>query len=104
MTDETQTVIYHGLVSIATGAFSECTALVEITLPVTVEIIEVNAFNNEFLVIKTSILEDEKPEGWADGWHGSSTVEWMAVETDTETDPDTESENEEKEDKLGWLS
>ena len=94
------TVVLRGLLSIAAGAFEGCTSLTEITLPVTVEIIEALAFDGEQLVIKTEIAEEEKPEGWADGWNGSASVEWGV----TVPEPDTDDEGEEKEDKLGWLS
>ena len=99
VTDETETVVYHGLVSIATEAFADCPMLLEVTLPVTVEVIEAGAFDNELLVIKTQIAEEDKPEGWADGWCGAATVE---LSTEPEVIP--EEELEEEEEKHGWLS
>ena len=100
--DNVETVIYRGLVSIAAGAFKDCTSLLEVTLPVTVQVIEEGAFDNEHLVIKVSLTEEQKPEGWADGWNGSATVEWAVIES--ETDADAEPAEGDDEEKRGWFS
>ena len=73
--------VYSGLLSIESGAFANCPALVEVELPITLEYIAPLAFDNENLVIKVSVAEDEAPEGWAENWYGASTVEWEAMIT-----------------------
>lgn len=94
--DENREIVYHGLLTIETNAFKGCEALVEVVLPITLKNISPFAFNNAALVIKTPIKEEEKPSGWADGWHGAASIEWGYVLV--------EEEPEEEEEKQGWLS
>lgn len=88
-------IVYSGLLEIETKAFNNCPELVEVILPITVEKIGENAFNNELLTIKTPIAEKDKPEGWDDNWCTAKLVEWEYVETVPE---------EEKSEKDGWFS
>lgn len=97
---EDAVVTYVGLLTIETGAFKDCPALVEVILPVTVENIAPLAFDNELLIIKTPIAEADKPEGWQDDWNGASLVEWGYI-ANVEAEPD---EDKEAEEKHGWLS
>ena len=77
----TKITISEGLTYIGENAFEGCEKLEEIIIPASVTHIGENAFEGcENLVIKVSIPEDEWPEGWADGWFGDATVEFM--ETD----------------------
>ena len=94
-------VSYVGLLSIETGAFKDCDALTEVILPVTVENIATLAFDNPLLTVKTPIAEADKPDGWADGWNGSSLVEWEYAPTFEDEVP---KDDEEAEEKHGWLS
>ncbi len=83
----------EGLLGIGEYAFEGCTQLTEVFLPESVTTIEANAFSGcENLVIKTTVPEEEWPSGWADGWQGSATVEFVEPEEEL---------NEEEEDKKG---
>ena len=77
--EEIVEIIYHGLVTVEANAFRDCDALVEVVLPITLESIAPLAFDNENLIIRTPINEEDKPEGWQDGWHGAAEVEWGYV-------------------------
>ena len=80
---------------IAAGAFAGCEGLEELIIHENVEKIEAGAFEGcENLIIKTSILEDEIPEGWQDGWYGNAQVEWGCI-----FESESESENEAEADK-----
>lgn len=94
--DENAEIVYHGLERISAGAFKGCESLVEVILPITVKEIEPLAFDNENLVIRTPINEEDKPDGWQIGWQGASEVEWGYT-------PVIEEPKEESE-KHGWLS
>ena len=83
--EDKETVVYSGLEKIGTGAFSGCTALIEITLPVTVEIIEEYAFDDELLTVNTPIAEEDRPLGWSENWCSAEIV-WGWEEPDPETD------------------
>ena len=85
-------VLKEGLKEIGAGAFAGCTSLKEIVIPESVEKIDKDAFLGcEGLVIKTTLSEDEMPEGWCEGWSCDAEVVWgMVVET-----PKDESEKEE---------
>lgn len=81
----------EGLLGIGEGAFENCTTLTEIFLPESVTTIEAGAFRGcENLIIKTTIPKEEWPAGWADGWYGDATVEFVEVEEDEEIDAEDE--------------
>ena len=77
---------------IGSGAFENCEGLEELIIHENVEKIEVGAFEGcENLIIKTSILENEAPEGWKDGWSGNAQVEWgCEFESESETEVDND--------------
>ena len=82
----------EGLLGIGEYAFYGCTTLTEVILPESVTTIEANAFAGcSNLVIKTTIPQEEWPEGWADGWFGNATVEIVEAEEE-EIDPEEEDE------------
>ena len=84
-------VLHEGLVKIGAGAFEGCVGLKEIVIPASVEKIDADAFAGcEGLVIKTMIPIEEMPEGWAEGWQGSATVEWFEKTADEESSPEDE--------------
>ena len=47
------------------------------------------------MTIKVPFAEDDKPEGWQDGWNGAATVEWGYIPPEPE---------QKEEEKHGWLS
>ena len=94
--DENAEIVYHGLLTIESNAFKGCESLAEVILPITLENISPLAFDNEKLTIKVLMAQEDKPEGWVDGWHGASIVEWGYVPTPEEPEEETE--------KQGWLS
>ena len=66
-------------------------ALTEVFIPESVTVIEANAFAGcDNLVIKTTIPQEEWPAGWADGWQGNATVEFVEPEEEEEIDPEEE--------------
>ena len=81
----------EGLLGIGDGAFESCTTLTELFLPESVTTIETGAFRGcKNLIIKTTIPQEEWPAGWADGWYGDATVEFVEVEEDEEIDTEDE--------------
>ncbi len=95
----TEVVLPEGLTTLSTGAFSGCTALTEVFLPASVTTIEANVFGGcTNLVIKTTLPQEEWPDGWVDGWFGSATVEIVEVEEETE-ESDSENNRDDKDDK-----
>jgi hypothetical protein len=66
----------EGLLTIRTNSFANTPNLKEIIIPSTVITIEANAFPvvaGKHLVIKTRVLEINKPVGWVNGWYANST-------------------------------
>ena len=83
--------IPESVTHISAGAFAGCESLETLIIHDSIEEIEAGAFAGcENLIIKTSILEDEIPEGWQDGWNGNAQVEWGC---DFENESETESES-----------
>ena len=81
----------EGLLGIGESAFDGCTQLTEVILPESVTTIEAGAFSGcENLIIKTTIPQEEWPAGWADGWQGNATVEFVEPEEEEEIDPEEE--------------
>ena len=79
----------EGLLGIGESAFDGCTQLTEVILPESVTTIEAGAFSGcENLIIKTTIPQEEWPVGWADGWQGNATVEFVEPEEEEEIDPE----------------
>ena len=74
--EEDPITVLIGLVEIKSGAFKDCSALTEVHLPETIEIIGENAFDNAELTVYIPLNEADVHEGFAENWHGSSTVEW----------------------------
>lgn len=75
----------EGLLEIGAMAFMNCKSLTEIILPESVTTIGENAFLGcHDLVIKTTIPQEEWPEGWADGWLGDATFEIIEPEEEEE--------------------
>ena len=87
--DLEELTLSEGLVSIGERAFEDCVALTEVFIPESVTVIEANAFAGcDNLVIKTTIPQEEWPAGWADGWQGNATVEFVEPEEEEEIDPE----------------
>lgn len=64
---------------IGANAFSGCYSLKSITIPASVKTIGANAFGGcSKLTITVPFAESEKPDGWAEDWHGGCTVNWGA--------------------------
>lgn len=83
--EKTETVVgTEGLVVLEGGIFTDCDALTEVVLPATVQIIAERAFDSEGLTVYVTVSEEEKPEGFAENWHGASKVEWSYVLPDPE--------------------
>ena len=75
--------LHEGLWEIGEFAFAGCTGMSEVVLPESLISIGANAFAGcENLVIKTTIPEEEWPEGWAEGWYGDATIEFIEPEED----------------------
>lgn len=90
-TDLEKLTLNEGLLSIGEYAFADCIKLTEVFIPESVTNIDANAFAGcENLVIKTTIPPEEWPAGWANGWQGDATVEFVEPETDEETDLEKE--------------
>ena len=88
----------EGLLEIGAYAFSDCENLTEVILPESVTVIEENAFFGcTNLVIKTTVPQEEWPEGWADNWYGDATVE--VIEVEEETDENEKNNKNDKNDK-----
>ena len=83
--DENVAIAYKGLEYIATGAFSGCESLTEITLPKTIKHVDSFAFNNSNLTIYLPFEKDDTPEEFVENWHGESFVEWLDKTTSSET-------------------
>ena len=92
-----EVVIPSTVTKIEEGAFVGCISLTSIIIPDTVEVIETGAFELETLKIHTPVLEEEIPEGWAEGWNGEAEIDWGY-----EVPKEPERKEEEK-NKLGWL-
>lgn len=87
--DLEELTLNEGLLSIGERAFEDCVALTEVFIPESVTVIEANAFAGcDNLVIKTTIPQEEWPAGWADGWQGNATVEFVEPEEEEEIDPE----------------
>lgn len=70
-------VLPEHLTEIGEGAFAGCDKLVELLLPASVEKIGVGAFDTEDMTINILIKEEDKPEGWVDGWYTDAvTIVW----------------------------
>ena len=82
--------VFDGLTAIGEGAFAGCDALEELIIPSSVERIGVGAFDGQELLVYTYLKEEEKPDGWENGWlAGGAKVEWEYVDPlpeDEETD------------------
>lgn len=89
--DLEELTLNEGLLSIGERAFEDCVALTEVFIPESVTVIEASAFAGcDNLVIKTTIPQEEWPVGWADGWQGNATVEFVEPEEEEEIDPEEE--------------
>ena len=89
--DLEELTLNEGLLSIGERAFEDCVALTEVFIPESVTVIEASAFAGcDNLVIKTTIPQEEWPAGWADGWQGNATVEFVEPEAEEEIDPEEE--------------
>lgn len=89
--DLEELTLNEGLLSIGERAFEDCVALTEVFIPESVTVIEASAFAGcDNLVIKTTIPQEEWPAGWADGWQGNATVEFVEPEEEEEIDPEEE--------------
>lgn len=94
-------VLQDGILEIGEYAFDGCIKLTELILPESITTIEANAFAGcTDLVIKTTIPEEEWPEGWAAGWFGDATVEVIEPEED-EDDANSKDKDQNKDDKDG---
>ena len=90
----------EGLLRIESYAFADCGALTEVFLPESVTTIDANAFAGcTNLVIKTTIPQEEWPEGWADGWFGDATVEFVEIVEDENEEADSENNKNNKNNK-----
>jgi hypothetical protein len=70
-------LLNQGLITIRAGAFAATPSLFEIVIPDTVLTIEAGSFPvvlGKRLVIKTRVLEINKPAGWVDGWYAGNVV------------------------------
>ena len=92
-----EVTIPESVTKIEAGAFEGCISLTSIVIPETVEIIEQGAFDQQTLTVHTPVLEEDMPQGWADGCFGEATVDWGYVA------PEITDEEEEEDTKLGWL-
>ena len=94
----------EGLLTISAGAFADCTSLTEVFLPESLITIEAGVFEGcENLVIKTTLPQEQWPEGWVDGWAGEAEViivEKEELPEDEENDIDNK-DKEEKESRRG---
>ncbi len=87
--DLEELTLNEGLLSIGERAFEDCVALTEVFIPESVTVIEASAFAGcDNLIIKTTIPQEEWPAGWADGWQGNATVEFVEPEEEEEIDPE----------------
>ena len=87
--DLEELTLNEGLLSIGERAFEDCVALTEVFIPESVTVIEASALAGcDNLVIKTTIPQEEWPAGWADGWQGNATVEFVEPEAEEEIDPE----------------
>ena len=76
-----EVILQDGILGIGENAFEGCTGLTEVILPESLTTIEANAFAGcTDLVIKTTIPQEEWPEGWVEGWYGDATFEIIEVE------------------------
>ena len=104
-TEITKFYLLDGLLAIGAEAFWGCTSLTEVFLPDTLTTIEANVFAGcENLVIKTTLPQEQWPEGWVEGWFGNATVEIVEPDEDEEDkngdkDPNEEENKEDKENK-----
>ena len=90
-----EVILQEGILGIGENAFQGCTKLTEIILPESLTTIEANAFAGcPNLIIKTTIPQEEWPEGWAEGWYGDATVE--IVEAEEIEDETTDSKEKDK--------
>ena len=97
-------VLQDGILEIGEHAFDGCIKLTEVFIPESITTIEANAFAGcTDLVIKTTIPQEEWPEGWADGCFGNATVEVIEAEEEDEDDTNSKDKdkNQNKEDKDG---
>ena len=85
------------LTAIGDRAFSDCPALVEITLPISLKNIGVSAFDAPKMTINLYILEGETPIGFAPGWHSNDAViiydYGSVIEEETEGEEDEEGDD-----------
>ena len=90
-------VLPEGLTTLKEGAFAGCTGLTEVILPDSLITIEDGAFKGcENLVIKTTLPQEEWPEGWAEGWYGNAEIEIIENEEEKENEDDKTEEDENK--------
>lgn len=69
-------LLNQGLTTIRANAFANTPSLFEIVIPDSVTTIEAGAFPvvaNKRLIIKTRVLEINKPAGWVNGWYANNT-------------------------------
>ncbi len=92
----------EGLLSIGENAFEGCEKLVEIFIPESVTTIEAGAFAGcKNLVIKIAIPEHKLPEGWADGWNGDATIEYIKTESEEDSTKNEETTSTEEDSSTG---
>ena len=91
-----EVILQEGILGLGENAFEGCVGLTEIILPESLTTIEANAFAGcNGLVIKTTIPQEEWPEGWASGWQGDATVEVIEI-TEAEEDEEGKAHNKDK--------
>ena len=88
---EPETVLV-GLEEIRSGAFAGCDSLTEVYLPVTLKVVEANAFDNDQLTVYLPFAENEVPEGFDENCFGNARLEWnyVAPTPEEETTEDSE--------------
>ena len=84
--------LYEGLEYIGEGAFAGCGSLTEIVIPSTVTHIGEGAFDTEGLTV--SSYEDNRPDGWSEGWASQNVTVVWGLELPPEEDANTDSPDE----------
>ncbi len=99
-TSLTEVVLPEGLTTLKAGAFAGCTGLTEVFLPKTITTIEAGVFEGcENLVIKTTLPQEEWPEGWVEDWNCGAEVEVVEEEVEPEEGEEDNDKNKDKDNK-----